>query len=400
VCPDTQVTIGETAYDGHYLRLRYHDVDIVVCSADGDSLDWLEAFLQPSFETVGPAEIWRDDVAGSRRQVEHRVGYVVDRRRFAKLRRDIEERSTGSRSCFVLDSEVVRLPAVQHEERTWLLDEENGCVLIVGPGSIEIVANPAAPRQRLPLLRAVREIAAEGWRRHGGHLQLHAAALAVGGEVVLFAGEKNAGKTTLLMHALGAPGARLVANDRVAIRLEKDHAVARGMPTIVSIRSGTLERFPKLLVGLPTSPYPWSLTDAEWRVERNAVGPSPKRDHLRLSPPRFAAQLGCHVVAGGRVEAIFVCSLDSTQATRSLMPLRQSEARAALAACLYGRSASRVEPTIIEALVKGPAPADVATSLDALAARVKVFECRLGPDAYVEPFAFPSTAVRRDAGTQ
>jgi Phosphotransferase enzyme family len=379
---------------------RYHDASILVCSADGDSLDWLEAFLAPSFDEPSAAHAWKDEVAGGATPIEYRVDYVVDLQRFTKLRRDIADRSTGLRSCFVLDAAVVRLPAVQDDERTMLLDAAHGWVLIAGSGSIEIVADPAAATRRLPLLRAVREIAAEAWRRYPGHLQLHAAALAVGDAVVLLAGAKNAGKTTSLVHALDRPGARLVANDRVGIRLDADRVFVRGMPTIVSIRSGTLERFPALLHGLPASSFPWSLNDAEWRAARNAADVPPNREHLRLSPARFAKQLGRNLVAGGRLGAILICSLDPDLPKRSVTRLRPREARAALATCLYGGGAPRVEPTVIETLVGGVVADDLAVSLDALAASIPVFECRLGPGAYDEPFdlgAFPAGGVRQAA---
>ena len=377
-------------------RFRYHEVEIRVCSADADTLDWLEGLLAPSFDTRAAVPAWNDEVAGAAPSREYEVRYGVDGRRFAQLRRDVGERSKGVRSCFVLDTEIVRLPAVEHDGRTWLVDEVHGCVLGVGTESIEIVADPAAERRRLPLLRTVREIAAEGWRRHAGHLQLHAAAFAVGGAVIALAGAKNAGKTTALVHALGVPGARLVANDRVSARLERDRVVVRGMPTIVSIRSGTLARFPKLLHAMPPLPYPWSSSDAEWREARRAGGAAPKREPLRLSPARFAAQVGCHLARGGRLEAILVCSLDPELATRTLTRLPPDRARSALAACLYARGVRRDGPTIVETLVRGAVLEDEAAALDGLVARVPVFAYRLGEDAYDEPFDLGRVVASRD----
>lgn len=373
-------------------RFRYQDTSILVCSADGGSLEWLEGFLLPSFDVTRPIQ------AGS--DADYEIRYVVDSQRYATLRRDIAEGSTSSLPCFALDTQAVCLPAVQDEHRTMLLDEPHGCVLLVGRESIEIVSDPAAQRRRLPLLRTVREIAAEAWRRHGGRLHLHAAALKIGGAVVLLAGAKNAGKTTLLVSALDTPAACLVANDRVAVGSDGGRCTVRGLPTLVSIRSGTLARFPALLDDVPAHFYPWSLNDAEWRAAQRSSDFHAKQDHLRLSPGRFAAQLGSDLVAGGRLGAILVCSLDPEVANREVTRLPPHAARAVLETCLYGRGSRGEEPTVIETFVRGTAPDDTMQSLAALASLVPVFECRLGPGAYDAPFDFGALLESRAAQAQ
>jgi Ser/Thr protein kinase RdoA (MazF antagonist) len=383
-------------------RFRFHDVDVAVSSNDAASLAWLEAFLAPPFETIDAARAWRDDVPGRAPAAAYEKRYVLDRRRFAALGRAVGERSIGDRPCFVLDGGVVHLPAARRGERMLLLDQPHGCVLIAGPAAIEIVADPAAELRRLPLLRAVREIAAAAWNRQPGRVQLHAAAFAFAGAVIALAGAKNAGKTTALAHALATPGARLVANDRLAVRLDGEGAVALGVPTIVSLRAGTFDRFPALLDGIPAAPYPWSLGDGEWRAARLAGGPPPQQRPVRLSPPRFAAQSGCNLAGGGRLAAILVCSLDSRVAKRGLTRLPPSEARAALEDCRYGLRPQAGDRTVIEAAV-GAQAEDLAPSLDALAARLPVFAYRLGPRAYDEPFdvrpflAAAACAAERDS---
>jgi hypothetical protein len=394
------------------LTLRYDEAQVRVVSEDRATLAWLEGFVCPSFERV------EDASAGA--AIEHVVHYVCDAARHdGFLRR--AKKAKDSRPCFGLDTEVVHLPAWEQDGALHLHDKRRSCVLIVGrpgPGDVTLVVDPATVGRRLPLFRTVRELAAETWRRRPRRLQLHAAALAVDGEALLLAGPKHAGKTTLLVHALAAEGARYIANDRVALQLGADAGntgtgfagaggvLARGMPTVVSLRLGTLLRYPRLLAGVPDSQHLAQLNDAEWEEARQRGGQVVAGDGVRFSPGRFCAQLGTTAVAGAPLGALLFCRIDAGVPGRTLERLSPAAARAELQACLYGAGAESSEPTVLAELVSAclsdagagtgassgaraataaHAGDDTAASLDALAARVPAYACRLGPGAYDAP---------------
>jgi len=407
-------------------------------SEDEASLAWLNDFLSPWFQRFrddvlgddapGPdgadgddtgCEACDDAIDDSASDREVVVHHVADAARYASLRREAHEHATVPRPCFALDTELLALPSWERDGRTHLIDEENGCALGVSARQIALVADPRSQTARLVLMRVVRELLCEAWGRPRGRLQLHAAAFAVEGEALAIVGPKRAGKTTLLLHALQAAGAQLIGNDRIGVRLVAGGAVACGLPSIVSIRPGTLARFPRLLAGAPAAPHPSQLNDAEWSEARLRFGPAPAGDGLRLSPARFCAQLGIRPRAGARLGALLLCRIDASVPVRRIEALSENEARAQVLACLYGAGIDRTRPTVLAQHLPlarpprtppaeagatpadggamladgGEAPADdCATPADdgatseelvaALVASVPVFACRLGPRAH------------------
>jgi hypothetical protein len=93
-------------------------------------------------------------------------------------------------------------------------------------------------------MRVLRELATLHAVRRGAAL-LHAAAIEQRGAALAFAGPKRSGKTSCLLFALAAPGARFVANDRLCA-WDGEPPRVRGMPTIVNLRGDALAAFPSL----------------------------------------------------------------------------------------------------------------------------------------------------------
>jgi hypothetical protein len=349
--------------------LAFDDAPVTVETEDEDALAWLEEFLWPSFRAV------------PERSGAPLVRLVVDAGRHAEERRRAAASPRTPHACFSLDTETVVLDGHDDGDVRVLEDARYGCFLRFLPDGVEVVAAPASRNRHLPLLRVVREVAATAFARAPGRprLSLHAAGVVVEGRAVLFAGEKEAGKTTLLLHALRG-GAEYLANDRVFLTLD-DPVEARGVPTVVSIRPGTLARFPEVLRGVPERRHPSQLRVAELGVG----GPGhPPDQRLRLSPAVFVRQAGAVAVAAAPLASVWVCRLDPEVGTRRLERLAEPAARRALARCLYGRAAGEGRPTVFERFGAGAIP-DARELLDALARRVAVWDCRLGPRAYDAP---------------
>jgi hypothetical protein len=354
---------------------RYGEVGVRVESEDAEALAWLAEFVRPAFEEVdADVESIQDAPA---------VSYVSDAGRHAALARAMEEGPSEPAPCFALDTEVVVHPSRRIGSTTVLRDERRDVLYRVEGRAVEVVAGPASTGARLAFLRAVREAVAAGLRRRGCVLDLHAAAWSVGGEAVALAGGKEAGKTTCLAHALSERGARFLANDRAVVFPRGRGAVVRGMPTVVSLRAGTVERFPRLAAGVPNVERPSNLTVDEARRLLAEVGPHPGAAALRVSPALFCAQAGVPADTEAPLAAVLLAEIDPGADEARVEALSPRAAREGLARCRYGVRAGGAARTVFDDLVGGGLGAPDA--LEDVAARVPVLRLRLGPRAYDRP---------------
>lgn len=92
--------------------------------------------------------------------------------------------------------------------------------------------------------RMIREIVTRSMERKGFFL-LHAAAVEKDGQVVLFCGDKNTGKTTMMLGLLKL-GYNLISNDKVYIGIENRQVKIYSWPGPVGITLETLMHFPLL----------------------------------------------------------------------------------------------------------------------------------------------------------
>ena len=228
-----------------HVNLHYNGLIVQVCSSDCSDLNWLREFLCPFFELVGEGHY------------DCRVALIADDQRFEETLERGPGPDGAEIDCFALDSACVRLPLWNGSgEQALIFDEECQVFYLTGADKtqIEILTRTGNRSARIALMRVVRELAMIHSHMRGG-LFIHGAAFSVDGRCVIVAGPKQAGKTTLLMHAMHHRSSKFVANDRVRVVFDERGAVARGMPTIVSIRQDSLEMFPDLCSRLPSCLY-------------------------------------------------------------------------------------------------------------------------------------------------
>ncbi|HXQ20939.1 MAG TPA: hypothetical protein VN812_04650 [Candidatus Acidoferrales bacterium] len=374
----------------HARRFAFGGLGIHVTSPDAATLGWLEEFLAPAF-TV-------DDGSA----VDCGVHLIVDDQRYRALQATRPAGTLPTTVCFVLDKGAARMPrwSLASGDRV-CADDEHG-VLYVGGASgphAHVVSPPGNTALRLALMRAVRELAMSAAWTHRS-LVLHAAAVAVGDRGILIAGPKHAGKTSLLIHCLHAPGVHFLSNDRVVMDLDGGNPVLRGMPTIVSIRQGTLELFPELGARLCEAGFHFRLTLAE--VHRQAARRA--GDHRDRSASLSPVQL-CHVLAvpmteRARAHVLVLPRIDPDVVGIDLQPLTAHEATARLPQVLFAAAAAE---RISEVFTVDPhhtdaQPATVQRLWLATVQGLRVLECRLGPDAFSSgaPAAFIQRVLSAD----
>lgn len=283
----------------------------------------------------------------------------------------------------------------------WAVDPR-GCVAIEAPSGgrvLRVLAAAERPHGRIAALRVLRELASAHALARGA-LPVHGAALADDAGVTIFAGPKAAGKSSLLLHALAQGGARYVANDRVFVAVAAHGATARGMPTIVSLRAGTLALSPRLRDEVDSKAWHCASTIAEARAHRRSGEPAEgagERWPPGLSPSQLCALLGVEPRAGGALARVVFPEIAPGGGRFALRRLAPEAAAARLLAgglVAGGRAAG---------FLTGAAPAArdaLAAAARALAAGVPCFACTLGPGAYAPPSVWDAIRASAAASTQ
>jgi hypothetical protein len=353
-------------------HFTYGPVTARVESDEPEPLVWLEEFLTPSF-TSAP---------------EGKTGCTValvedDRLHDETLRRGPRP---GDRKldCFSLDRGLLRLPSWNSDgaERV-LFDEDLNVFYFVDrePSSVRILARPRRPSGRIALMRATREFAmSASWT--GQSLIVHGAALELGNAGIVIAGPKRAGKTSLLIHLLHTAGARFVANDRAVVDLASPEAEVRGMPTVVTVRSDTLDLFSGFGSRLLERGYDHCLAlgeTGEPRPFRAQAG-----DSVNLTPAQFCSLLGSRLRGRSPLRALLfprVTDRSGGIVARELSPRR---AASLLAETLFARASLHGTSEVFATASADPPldRPDLEALCRTLAAGVRSFECALGRNAY------------------
>jgi hypothetical protein len=286
----------------------------------------------------------------------------------------------GRLPCFALDREVVHHPAARVGDVVEVWDTKLGARYVLGGGVVDVYPDGSDAFVRVAALRVVRELATAQALAAGTRVQLHAAGFEDGGRIALLAGPKGAGKTTLLMHLASSTGVAMVANDRVLLSPGSGGAWdARPVPTIVSVRPGTMEHLPHLFSAVPAVERPGHLTlaEAEWAVRRLGTVTVPRR--LKLSPAQLARAIGVPLSGGGRVAKIALLAFDDGAPDVAVRPLSPEEAAARVIGIRYGAVTTGAR-TVFERLLgtERHVSADAAV-LARLANGVAFVEVRFGP---------------------
>ena len=252
---------------------------------------------------------------------------------------------------------------------------------------VDVLAETERPYARMALMRVLRELASS----HGsslGELPIHGAAVAAGEGVTLFVGEKGAGKSTLLVHALMHEGTRYVSNDRAFVRLGSGAPRAYGMPTIVSLREGTLALSERLRDAVSSGAWHYGSTVSEARanrVMRTLAEGTGLRWPPGLSPAQLCALLRVEPIAGGELARIVFPEICPTQGRTPRFSLRRlSREQASTRLLESGLFADGRSATFVSGMPP-PERSTLEAAVRELGGSVACLSCVLGPDAYVPP---------------
>lgn len=287
--------------------------------------------------------------------------------------------SSGSTLAFVLDTEVQHLPSWKRRDGALCAYSTFYDVLYARQEEIQIFDSSApfaeGRRARGGLMRAIREQAMDHIWRCGDSI-LHGGGFTIDDHAVLIAGDKRSGKTSLLCAALTLlPGAQFLANDRIALSLRGTKLTARSIPTIISLRKGSLGVVPGLARRTSTlnsyyngMPLPHS-------------GP---REKIAMTTRQFASIMEIDVAARATVQSIVFPMVDTEQETFALRRLDQDESLKMARNAIFAKSHLGEHSELFACPDSGAFPSSEALleRLGEATADVPCFELRMGPRFY------------------
>jgi len=287
---------------------------------------------------------------------------------------------TSAPVAFTFDSAPVRLRAELTDGGVRLFELDAEVVFDVACDGREVAVCYAGSRlaARVRFMRVIREFF-HNYALHCGRLLLHAAAVVHKGRALAIAGVKGAGKTTAMLRLLEHDDTAFLSNDRVLVDVSRAPR-ARGVPTVVALREGTLRLAPHVASGVRLAG-----DFRENASERSARGPTPPvvtAGVVRLSPRQLCDAVNRPMAHGAPLAAVIFVGHD-WQRNRGPRRLEPTAAARALADCLIG---ARVGACASEVFVTSPGArpspdelfarcADLAASLPCYAAGP------LGPEA-------------------
>jgi hypothetical protein len=333
---------------------------------------------------------WLKDFFGGAFQFSHdekdsknvfRVSLSCDSLAVAEARLMAAE-SRQSAVAFILDSAVERLPKWVGADGTIRAYSDFYDVLYIKDEQVRVVEDSspgvAGRRARGGLMRAIREQAMDYvWRR--GSSILHGAAFVEGGKAVIIAGDKRAGKTSLLCAVLSLlPDSGFLANDRIALSSHGGELIARPVPTIISLRAGSLEVVPGLAARTAAivSDYNGTPLPTHQNLQRMA-----------MTTAQFASIMESTVCASAPVRSIVFPLIDPGQETFSLRKLDSEQSQRRILNAVFARDHLGAQTEFFANSRFGTYPSSevILSRLDKATKDITCFELRMGPRLYTRP---------------
>lgn len=333
-------------------------------------LEWLKEFLVPWFDLVDA-------------DADLHVTAKTDHKFFQDLK--AKGREGGDIRVFTGDTKVTYLPTwLEGQEIVGFYDQAQQIFYRVEGNSIQLIYGGSPEKLRMRVMRTIRELAMGAAQQTGGRF-LHASSFTCNGRAAIITGPRNAGKTSLLSYVTSHSKANFLTNDRLLVDTHEDVNRLRGMPTIVSVRSGTLSLMPKIRQLIEQNNFYTLATITE-------ASQAPKRSYGRsndqsysVSPRQFCRVLNCEPVRDGIATLLLFPHQTGTPGGIALRRVTPALARLRLKECLFGH----IGPDrLSEALTVLPARFKQETALHddeliaTLAKTLPAFDCELGTESY------------------
>jgi hypothetical protein len=287
----------------------------------------------------------------------------------------------------MMDTRIIDYPIWQETAAgPTFFDESRGVLFQQHRGGVDLICRDGGADYRLLLMRVIREYAMGAAQQIGGRF-LHASAVAADGQALIITGPRGAGKTSLLTCLLKQEGAGYLSNDRVLVNFEEAGTRLQGMPTVVSMRDGTLDLFPTLRDSLQASRFNSRLTLAGSRAASGSMNRARRPGKQGVSPAQYCALMNCRPVCKAAAAALIFPQQTGRTGGIVLRPLASAESLALLPQALFGyigpASLSRAFTLAKNAGELSAVMGDEGL-LARLASSLPAYICELGTAAYAD----------------
>jgi hypothetical protein len=352
------------------LTLGYEGITIRASLERAADLQWLEEFFLPWFE--------RSDDAPD-------VEVLVSRDPAGYKQLLASEPGEARVKAFMMDNRTVEFPIWNvRGAQLAFHDEEHRMFFLRTGKTIRLVCGDREGSLRMNVMRVLRELAMGVAQLRGGRL-LHASAVAIEGRALIITGPRQAGKTSLLTYLLANSPAQFLCNDRLLVKQYDRSIRLLGIPTIVSIRDGTLDLFPGMRQSIENQRFTTRATLAEARASKGQTLAPQKQGRLSLSPHQYCALLGCDPVRAAAGAVLLFPRQTGQAGELGLVRLTAHEARIRLGECLFGHispdSLSAAFTILPGTFSRMTAPDDDALCSE-LANGLPAYDCVLGNNTY------------------
>jgi len=337
----------------------------VVCQEQSD-LDWLTGFLHPWFQLVeGDSDA--------------RVSLIYDSLQFDEL---LDSGFLGDLcSAFIQDTNVIDfdgldIPGYDNA----LFDQRYQLIVLVKSNRVTLLGRTHDVLARKALMKTVREVLMGYVHETSGRF-LHATGCALDNAGLAMAGPRNAGKTSLLLYLLLNSDLQFIAGDRLLIK----DGMAIGMPTIVSIRNGTLELNPAFANEINTRGYGLPLTLEECENNRQWCKQYMKADKVLLGSQHLSAILDRKHAAHASLRGLVFPRVEPSATAWSLDRLDSSATRQRLSEALFGNihPGNRSEAfTLVDSKIAERCILSDNEFIDSLSATIPAYDCVFGVAAF------------------
>ena len=351
----------------------YEGISVGASSKNEEDIRWLSEFLDPCFaDQTGCPDI--------------EVRLEIDRQKFEKLLK--YGPGHGSINAYILDTSILSFPIWNTPGPEQVFYEQKHELFYLVEGHQIVLLNKIYDRRsRICLMRVIREFAMGMAQKTGGRF-LHASAFNIGGRAAIITGPREAGKTSLLTYVLSNSGADFIANDRLLVKANGKDVQLRGMPTIVSMRSGTLEFFPALLKSIGAHGFDARLTIRECRDSAHTSSTVTREGKHGLSSRQYCSLLSCESIGESKAVSLLFPNQTGRPGEISLRVLEKDETQERLANCLFDNIGPDRLSDVFTPGASGTDNSFVvrdATLCEWLSSELTAYECTLGTEAYGTP---------------
>jgi len=346
--------------------LRAQDFVVKVRLPQQSDIVWLTEFLHPHFQHDNEAI------------ADCTVTLVTDRPNFDQLHCLGPVSGNEQLPCFLLDGRTEHFPQWNFQSGAIAVYEENIDAIYVvteDGGSIDIVAKRPRYWLRMRVLRIIRELMMAHLRLAGWFI-MHAAAGLINGRTFAIAGPKNSGKTSLLVKLIRSLSAQPVTYDRIAVLSTAETVHCRGVPTMISVRPGTMAMNADLFGCLDTDPERSAMTEKELADNTDAALADLTKRRMLMNPRQFCRLFDTAPADGGVLSSILFPQLDGTATVSRLDTLTPSVACNRLQTSHFGFNHEPHDLSIFAKIYADPGhrPEPPNVQIERLADRVRAYD--------------------------